>query len=396
MKPDFPIFHHRPELVYLDTAATAQKPKVVLEAMNEFYEKHNANINRGAHFLGEESTQAYHAARQTVANFIHAQHPHEIIFTRNATESINLVAKSWGEAFLEEGDEILLSKLEHHSNLVPWLQLKAKKGIELQYFDLDPHQGIVFDPNKITKKIKLVAISGMSNVLGTITDLKPMIQTAHQVGAKVLVDACQLAVHSPIDVQGLDVDFLVFSGHKLYGPTGIGILYGKTDLLQAMPPFLGGGDMIQEVFLDRFTPAGLPEKFEAGTPNIAGAIGLKAALDYLGSIGWDKIEPHERALTEYALEQLKMLPFLQLVGPQTMKNRGSVLSFTVDKVHPHDLAEGLSQQGLCLRSGHHCCQVLMDTLGLPATARISLGIYNERQDIDKAVEALKKVYDYFA
>ena len=395
MKKDFPLFHHRPDLIYLDSAATAQKPSVVLNVMTDFYQTHNSNVNRSAHFLAEETTLAYQAGRQTVADFINAKHSHEIIFTRNATESINLVAKSWGEAFLKAGDEVILSKLEHHSNLVPWLQLKEKIGIEIKYFEVDPEVGIIFDPHLITEKTKLVAISGMSNILGTITDLKPIIEAAHQVDAKVLVDACQLAVHSPIDVQELDIDFLVFSGHKLYGPTGIGVLYGKEDLLKAMPPFLGGGDMIQEVFFDHFTPAGLPEKFEAGTPNIAGNIGLGAAINYIQSLGWDKIQSHEKKLTEYALDQLKNLPFIQIIGPKTMKNRGSVISFTMQNVHPHDVSEGLSQNHICVRAGHHCGQVLMDTLELPATARISLAIYNEREDVDKMINVLKDVYNYF-
>lgn len=395
MKSDFPIFHHRPELIYLDSAATAQKPSIVLNAMSAFYQTHNSNVNRSAHFLAEETTIAYQAGRKTVADFIKAKYSHEIIFTRNATESINLVAKSWGEAFLEEGDEVILSKLEHHSNLVPWLQLKEKKGIEIKYFEIDPEIGIEFDPKLITPKTKLIAISGMSNILGTITDLKPIIKAAHKVGSKVLVDACQLAVHSAIDVQKLDVDFLVFSGHKLYGPTGIGVLYGKEELLKAMPPFLGGGDMIQEVFSDYFTPAGLPEKFEAGTPNIAGTIGLKAAIDYIQSIGWEKIKAHEQELTEYALGQLKSLPFIQIIGPQMMKNRGSVISFTMENVHPHDISEGLSRSNICVRAGHHCGQVLMDTLGLPATARMSFGIYNEKSDVNRAAKALGEVYNYF-
>lgn len=394
-KSNFPIFGHHPHLVYLDSAATSQKPNVVLEAEREYYEQMNANIHRSAHFLAEKATVAYEATRKTVAEFINAKHTHEIIFTRNATEGINLVARSYGDTFLTEEDEVLLTKLEHHSNMVPWLQLKERKGVKIKYLDIDAEGHLIFDSSQITDNTKFVAITGMSNSLGTIPNLKPIIAAAHEKGAKVLVDACQLAVHSPLDIQELNADFLVFSAHKLYGPTGVGVLYGKTELLEKMPPFLGGGEMIQQVFEDHFIPNSLPNKFEAGTPNIAGVVSFKAALDYINSIGFTKIQKIELELTEYVLSELKKLDFITIIGPQTIENRGPIVSFTMDGVHPHDIAEGLSQRNICIRAGHHCCQVLMDHWGLPATARLSLGVYNEKEDVDKAVKALREVYQYF-
>jgi len=393
-KKDFPLLCHRPDLIYFDNAATSQKPQAVLEAERQFYETRNSNIHRGPNFLAEEATVAYEGARKTVADFIGAAKPHEVIFTRNATESINLVARSFGET-LGQGDEIVLTKLEHHSNIVPWLQLKERRGVTVRFLEVTPEGEIVMDESAFTKKTKLLAITGMSNALGTIPDLRPFITAAHRVGAKVLVDASQLAVHSPIDMQALGCDFLAFTGHKLYGPTGIGVLYGKEALLEAMPPFLGGGDMIEEVFLDHFTPAGLPNKFEAGTPNIAGAVGLKAAIEYIESIGRDVIHKTESDLTEYLLKKLSALPCLTLVGPKTSKNRGPIVSFTMKGVHPHDVAEGLSQKQICIRGGHHCCQPLMDELKIPGTARISLAFYNTSQEIDRCVEALQETYNYF-
>lgn len=395
-KQDFPIFQHRPELVYLDNAATSQKPQVVLDATADYYKRLNSNVHRSAHFLAEEATQAYEAVRFTVADFIRAKNKNEIIFTRNATEAINLVARSYGDAFLNEGDEVLLSVMEHHSNIVPWLQLKQRKGIKISYLDIDADGQFVFDGSQITSKTKFVSLTGMSNILGSITKLEPIIDAAHQKGAKVLVDACQLAVHSPIDVWKMDADFLAFSGHKLYGPMGIGVLYGKTELLKKIPPFLGGGEMIHEVFKDHFTPTDPPQKFEAGTPNVAGAIGLKAALDYIYHIGSSTIQDTERELTAYVLKELSSLPFITLIGPQTIKNRGPVISFTMEGVHPHDIAEGLSQKHICIRAGHHCGQVLMDYLKLPATARISLAFYNTKEEIDQTVKALDEIHQYFA
>jgi len=395
LKKDFPIFKHRPELIYLDNAATSQKPQIVLDAQLRYYEDINSNIHRSAHYLAEEATITYEKARQTVADFISANKKCEIIFTKNATESINLVARSYADAFLEKGDEVLISIMEHHSNTVPWLQLKERKGIKINYLDVDEEGRLIFDESKITNKTKLVSITGMSNVLGSITDIKLITKTAHNNGAKVLIDACQLAVHYPIDVQELDVDFLSFSAHKLYGPTGVGVLYAKEDLLKIMPPFLGGGEMIHEVFQNHFTPADIPAKFEAGTPNIAGVITFATTIHYIQNIGFDQIRKIEEPLTEYAIEKLKALPYITLIGPKESKNRGPVISFTMEEVHPHDIAEGLSSKHVCIRSGHHCCQILMDKWNLPATARMSFAIYNTKEDIDKAIEALEETYKYF-
>lgn len=393
-KKDFPIFQKRPNLIYFDNGATSQKPQVVLDKIAEYYENHNSNIHRGPHFMAEEATVLYEEARRTAADFIGARNKHEIIFTRNATEGINLVARSFGES-LGRGDAVLLSHLEHHSNIVPWLQLKERRGIEVRYIPLTEDGQLDFKPEMINEKVKLVSITGMSNALGTITDLKPIIKAVHKNGAKVLVDAAQLAVHEPINVHELDIDFLVFTGHKLYGPTGIGVLYGKEDLLNAMPSFLGGGDMINECFTDHFIPAELPQKFEAGTPNIAGAVGLKAAIDYVLQIGLTKINRIEKGLTKTLLDKLSALSFINLIGPMDLKDRGSIVSFMMKGVHPHDIAEGLSQNGICIRAGHHCTQILMDSLHIPGTARISLSFYNTTEEIDKMVKALEEIYDYF-
>lgn len=395
-KRDFPIFQQRPGLIYLDNAVTSQKPQVVLDAAADYYKRLNSNVHRSAHFLAEEATQAYEAARFAVADFIRAKNKNEIIFTRNATEAINLVARSYGDAFLNEGDEVLLSVMEHHSNIVPWLQLKERKGIKINYLDIDEDGQFVFDGSQITSKTRFVSLTGMSNILGSITNLEPIIDAAHQKGAKVLVDACQLAVHLPLDVWKMDADFLAFSGHKLYGPMGIGVLYGKTDLLKKMPPFMGGGEMIQEVFKDHFTPDEIPQKFEAGTPNVAGAIGLKAAIDYIRQIGFSTVQQIEEELTAYALKELSSLPYLKIIGPKTSKNRGPVISFTMEGIHPHDIAEGLSQKNICIRAGHHCGQVLMDHLKLPATARLSLAFYNTKEEIDQVMQALEEIHQYFS
>lgn len=393
-KNDFPIFTQRPDLIYLDSAATTQKPMTVLKAMEYYYTHQNSNIHRGPNFLAEEATIAYEDARRTVADFIGAAKPHEVIFTRNATEAINLVARTLGDT-LQKDDEILISKLEHHSNIVPWLQLKERRGITIKYITLEADGRLKFDPSLFTKKTKVLALTGMSNALGIKPDIKRFIEAAKKVGALILLDASQLVVHERVNAQALDVDFLVFSGHKLYGPTGIGVLYGKESLLKSMPPFLGGGDMIQSVSMDGFVPADLPQKFEAGTPHIAGAIGLKAAIDYLIKIGYETLYKHEMDLTAYALERLADLPFVRPLGPTNTQERGPVVSFLVDGIHPHDVAEGLSQKNICIRAGHHCTQILMNELSPPGTARMSFGIYNEKADIDKAIDALKETYTYF-
>ncbi len=394
-RKDFPIFGQRPDLIYLDNAATSQKPHSVLLEEKRYYEEINSNINRSANFLADLAAIAYEKTRKTVADFIGADKKHEIIFTGNATESINLVAVSYGNAFLEPGDEVLLSRLEHHSNIVPWLQLKERKGIKVRYLNVDKEGQYVFNENDINADTKLVSLSGMSNSLGSIPKLSHIIDTAHKKGAVILVDACQLAVHRPIDVQEMNADFLVFSAHKLYGPTGVGVLYGKAEILRKMPAFMGGGEMIREVFEDHFTVGDIPAKFEAGTPNIAGVITFRAALDYINEIGFDTIRKIEKELTEYTLKKLKSLPYITLIGPQTEKNRGSVISFIMKNVHPHDISEGLSQHNVCIRAGHHCCQILMDYWNLPGTARISLAFYNTKEDIDKAIIAIEETYKYF-
>ncbi len=391
-KKDFPIFTERPDLIYFDNGATSQKPQVVIDAMSDFYRQSNSNIHRGPHFLAEEATILYEDARRTVGDFIGARDSKEIIFTKNATEAINLMAHSFG-SLLNAGDVVVLSKLEHHANIVPWLQLKERIGIELRYFDVAEDGFIKFDPELIDERVKLVSISGMSNTFGTITDLPPIIKAAHEVGAKILVDAAQLAVHRPINVHQLDIDFLTFTGHKLYGPTGIGVLYGKEALLNQMPPFLGGGDMVNEVTIDRFSAAELPHKFEAGTPNISGAIGLKAAIDYVNKIGFTKIQKIENELTDYLLRKLNELPYF--TGPKDGKNRGSIAAFHIEGVHPHDVAEGLSQKNICIRAGQHCTQPLHDACDLPATARASLAFYNTKEEIDTMVEVLEEIYKYF-
>ncbi len=412
--------------MYLDNAATTQKPKVVLDAMQKFYKEDNANVKRGMHVLAERSTEVYEAARTRVKKFLHAKHAREIIFTRNATEGINLVARSWGEANLKRGDTVLLTLLEHHSNIVPWLQLKEKLGVNIEWVGIDPDGTLNMDELSAKlkgKKVKIVATTCVSNVLGVITPHKEIVKRAHKAGALCLLDAAQLAPHAPIDVQEIDCDFLVFSGHKVYGPTGIGVLYGKEKHLKAMPPFLGGGSMIQEVFKDRFTSASLPEKFEAGTPPIAEACGLHAALDFLEKVGWKKLEKHERELLRYALEKLKEFPMIEILGPQDPKKIASCISFVtcnedlpenismkflpsnpeglsraeerMPVIHPHDLTEYLGRKGVCLRAGHHCCQPLHETLGHAATTRLSVGIYNTKEDIDRMCEVLEEAFTFF-
>lgn len=393
-RDDFPIFKNRPELIYFDNGATAQRPQSVLDAEQKFYTTYNSNIHRGPNFLAEEATIQYEDARRKVADFVGARQKHEIIFTKNATEAINLVARTFGET-LKAQDVILLSKLEHHSNIVPWLQLAERKDLEIKWMGLSTDWRVRLDPALFDKRVKLVAVTGMSNVLGTITDLKPIIKAAHAVGAKVLVDASQLAVHEQISVRDLDVDFLVITGHKLYGPTGIGALYGKEELLNPLPPFLGGGDMISAVFMDHFIPAGLPQKFEAGTPNIAGAIGLGAAVDIMTKLGFKKIQKLENDLTSHLLNRLTKLNYIKIVGPETMEHRGSVVSFTLKGVHPHDVADGLSSKGICIRAGFHCAQPLMDHLKISGTARMSLSFYNTKEEIDRAIGVLEEIFLYF-
>ncbi|HET6847005.1 MAG TPA: cysteine desulfurase [Anaerolineales bacterium] len=401
IRSDFPILSRetRPgvPLVYLDSTATSQKPFSVIEAMDLFYRRSNANIHRGVHTLAEESTALYEHARDRVAAFIHAAASREVVFTRNTTEAINLVARTWAWSALKPGDLIVLTEMEHHSNLVPWQMLAAERGLRLEFIpvtdegllDLDAFKGL------LEQSPKLVTFTQMSNVLGTITPAQEIVRMAHQAGALALIDAAQSVPHLGVDVQDLDVDFLAFSAHKMCGPTGIGVLYGKAALLEGMPPFLGGGDMIREVKLRTFRPNALPHKFEAGTPAIAEAIGFEAAVQYLEELGMSQISAHEHSIVEYAMERLEEVPGLQILGPAAGK-RGGVLSFTFDGIHPHDVAQILDRSGIAVRAGHHCAQPLHERLGIPASTRASFYLYSAKEEVDALVEGLYEVKKVFA
>ena len=394
IRADFPILsrqvHSRP-LVYLDSAASAQKPFQVIEAEHAFYAQDYANIHRGLYYLSQRATERYDQARRAVRELLNARQEHEIIFTRGATEAINLVAASFGEAFLNEGDEVLVTGLEHHSNIVPWQLLRDKKGIVLKAAPVNDAGEVPLEDfiRLLGSRTRLAAFAHVSNVLGTVLPIAEMIRAAHQAGARVLIDAAQSVAHAKIDVQSLDCDFLVFSGHKLYGPTGIGVLYGKEELLEAMPPYQGGGDMIASVSFERTTYAPLPAKFEAGTPPIAQAVGLGAAIDYVTALGLDRIGAHEAGLLAYATERLSAIAPLTIVG--TAAKKASVLSFVMEGVHPHDIAQILDSRGVAVRAGHHCAQPLMARLGLPATVRASFGLYNTTAEVDALAEALEEV-----
>lgn len=401
IRQDFPILarqiHGKP-LVYLDSGASSQKPASVLEAMDRYYQTSHANVNRGVYVLSEEATAAMEQARVKVARFIKAKSAKQIIFTRNTTESINLVAYSWGSVNIREGDTILLTEMEHHANLVPWQLLAARTGARLEFVPFT-EDGLL-DQDEYTRLLeqtrpKLVAFTAMSNVLGTITPAKAMIAQAHAAGTIALVDGAQSVPHLPTDVQDLDCDFLAFSGHKMLGPTGVGVLYGRRELLEAMPPFLAGGDMIRQVTLRSATWNDLPYKFEAGTPAIAETVGLGAAVDYLNALGMDFVQRHEQELVSYALERLRGVEDLTLYGPAAAQ-RGGVISFTLAEVHPHDLAQVLDNEGICVRAGNHCAQPLIDKLGLPATARASFYIYNTPEEVDALAQALEKAKAIFA
>lgn len=400
VRADFPILtreaHPGVPLVYLDSTATSQKPEIVIQAMNDYYRNTNANIHRGIHVLAEEATAGYEAAREKVAKFINAPSARQVIFTRNATESINLVAYSWGHAFLSHGDVILLTEMEHHSNLVPWQILAAERKLRLEFIPVteDGLLDLAAYRNLLELQPKLVAFTHMSNVLGTINPAKEIIRLAHQAGALALVDGAQSVPHFAVDVSDLDTDFLAFSAHKMCGPTGIGVLYGRKELLEAMPPFLGGGDMIKRVFLRSFAPNELPHKFEAGTPAIAEAFGFGAAIDYLLSVGMEKIALHEQQIVAYALERLEEVPGVKVFGP-TAEHRGGVTSFTLAGVHPHDISQILDGQGIAIRAGHHCAMPLHEKFGLPATARASFYLYNTSGEVDKLVEAIYHVKHVF-
>lgn len=398
-KTDFPILNQQingEDLVYLDNAATTQKPEAVIKAVADYNRSLNANPHRGAHTLSVRATQAYEEAREKLKNFIGAEKAEEIIFTRNATESLNLLANSLA-GFVEAGDEIVISALEHHSNILPWQQLAEKKNLNLKFLypDQDYRIPLAEVKEKITEKTKIFSIGQMSNVSGVINPVSKMAEYAHQKGALVVVDGAQGAPHIKTDVQDLGADFYAFSGHKMLGPMGIGVLYGKKELLEKMPPFLRGGGMIEYVKEQESTFASLPEKFEAGTPNVEGAVGLAAAVDYLDEIGLEKIKAHELELTAYALEKMKKLDYLELAGPVDLKDRGGIISFNVKDIHSHDVATIVDSQGIAIRSGHHCAQPLMQYYRLNSTGRISFYLYNSKSEVDRFLAALEKVREVF-
>jgi len=403
VRADFPILHQEVNgkpLVYLDNAATSQKPVAVLNAWRQYYEQDNANVHRGAHTLSVRATEAYEAARDQVASFVNAASRQEIVFTRNASEAINLVAYSWGLNTLQRGDEIILTVMEHHSNIVPWQLIAQKTGAVIKYVELTETQEFDLEQFRqlISDKTKLVCVVHVSNTLGCINPVEEIIAIAHRYGAKVLIDACQSVPHMPIDVQAMDCDWLVASGHKMCAPTGIGFLYGKLDLLWAMPPFMGGGEMIADVYLDHSTYAELPHKFEAGTPAIGEAIALGAAVDYLTQLGMDKIHAYEEELTAYLFKQLGTIPDLKIYGPQPTidgKGRAALASFTVPGLDSSDISTLLDQEGIAIRSGHHCTQPLHRIIGVSGTARVSLYFYNNPEEIDAFIVALKETIEFF-
>jgi cysteine desulfurase/selenocysteine lyase len=407
VRADFPILErqvHDKPLVYLDNAATSQKPEAVIASMSDYYRRYNANIHRGVHTLAEEATAAYENARRKVARFINARRPSEVVFVRNTTEAINLVAYTWGRANVGEGDVIILSLMEHHSNLVPWQLLAQTTGARLEFVGLDPAGRLVLDDldallDKHGARVKLASISGMSNVLGTINPVREIAIRVHRAGALLMVDGAQSVPHLPVDVQALDADFLAFSGHKMLGPTGIGALWARKEILQAMPPFLGGGDMIKSVHLRESEWNDVPHKFEAGTPNMAQAVGLGVAVEYLSDLGMDDVHAHEQSTTAYALDRLDSVPNLRIYGPPAAE-RGGVVTFNLIRegellIHPHDLASILDREGIAIRAGHHCAQPLMEHYGVPATARASFYVYNTEPEVDALVEALIKAQSMF-
>ena len=395
LRNDFPIFKKKingKDLVYLDNASTTQKPYSVINSITDFYSNYNSNIHRAVYQLAEEATELYEQSRKKIANFINVR-PEEIIFTRNTTESINLIAHSWARSNLKKDDIIAITEIEHHSNIVPWQILCQEIGTRLEYVGID-ESGFLDVEYLIelisSRKVKLVSISHMSNVLGTIVPIERIIKTAHQYDIPVIVDGAQSVPHMPVDAKNLDCDFLVFSAHKMLGPTGVGVLYAKKELLEKMKPFMGGGDMIKEVFKFHTNYNEAPYKFEAGTPNIADVVGFGAAVDYLEKIGMENIRKHEIYLTEYALESMQSLKYIIIYGPMDSKFRGGVISFNIADIHPHDLATIMNDHGIAIRSGHHCAQVLMQRLDVPATSRASFYIYNTKEEIDKFVNAIKE------
>ena len=396
IKKDFPLLENE-SITYLDSGATTQKPIKVIKAVEEFYQKYNANPHRGAYSLSVEATEQYENTRTKIAKFINAKHREEIIFSKNATESLNLIAYSYGLDNLKKDDEVVISIMEHHSNLVPWQKMTKQTGSKLNYMYINENYQITDEEieSKITDKTKIVGITHVSNVLGTINNVKKIIKYAHKKGAIVIVDASQSIPHMKIDVQDLDADFLVFSGHKMLAPLGIGVLYGKREILNKMTPFLMGGDMIEYVYEQDTTFAPLPNKFEAGTQNVEGVIGLGAAIDYIENLGYDKIQEIEHEVISYARQELSKLDYLTLYTTPNEENHSSVISFNIKGVHPHDVASILDSEGVCVRSGNHCAQPLMRFLGIDSTCRASFYIYNTKEDVDKLVKALDKAYNMF-
>ncbi|MFQ5537133.1 MAG: cysteine desulfurase [Gemmatimonadota bacterium] len=400
VRSDFPALDQtvngRP-LVYLDSAATSQKPEAVLRALDAYYRRDNANVHRGIHELSRRATEAYEDARARVAGFINAADTAEVIWTRGTTEAINLVAAAWGLDNVKEGDEILLTELEHHSNLVPWQLLASRTGARLRYLEIDDEGRLILDglEDELSERTKLVAVGHVSNALGTINPVERIVEAAHAVGALVLVDGAQGAVHLPVDVQALGADFYAFSGHKMCGPTGIGVLWARRSLLEGMAPYQGGGEMIQFVYKDHSTWAEVPHRFEAGTPNIAGAVGMGAAVDYLAGIGMDAVAAHERELMAYAMDRVGAVEGIHIYGPSDLAERSAVISFTLGDAHPHDISTILDAEGVAVRAGHHCAQLVMQRYGVAATARASFYLYNTREDVDRLVEALGVVKGIF-
>ena len=400
IRNEFPILGRRVNgkpLVYLDSAATSQKPASVIDVMDDYYRRYNANPHRGVYAISEEATAAYESARQRVATFINAASPKEVIFTRNTTEAINLVRYSWGRANIKAGDRILLTEMEHHSNLVPWQLLAQEVGAHLEFLCIDDDGFLLLD--QLERKldgVRLLAITHQSNTLGTINPIKAIASVAHRAGALVLVDGAQAVPHMAVDIQDLGVDFYAFSGHKMCGPTGVGVLWARRSLLEAMPPFLGGGDMIKRVKLTEASWNDLPWKFEAGTPSVAEGIGLGAAVDYLSQFGMDAVRAHERSLVDYAMEKLQDVPGITLYGPKDSELHGGAVSFTLPNIHPHDLATLVDREGIAVRAGHHCTQPLMDRLGVAATTRASFYIYNRADEVDQLVSGIQKAIKVFA
>lgn len=399
LRADFPILRqqaHGHRLVYLDNAATSQKPRAVIDAIVRYYERDNANIHRGVHYLSQQATEEFEAARKAVQLFLHAARPSEIIFLRGATEAINLVAQTYGRVHVGARDEVLITAMEHHSNIVPWQMLCQEKGAKLQVAPINEDGELILAKFErlLTLRTKLVAIGHVSNALGTINPIAKIIKMAHAKNIPVLVDGAQAVPHIPVNVQELDCDFYVFSSHKLYGPTGVGILYGKQALLEAMPPYQGGGDMISSVTFEKTTYNKAPHKFEAGTPDMSGAVGLRAAIEYINHIGLENIAAHEHELLEYATQKVSAIPGVRIVG--TAKEKAGVLSFVIEGVHPHDIGTILDQEGIAIRTGHHCAQPVMERFGIDATARASFALYNTKEEVDALVEGIKKVEEVFA